>query len=429
MRKLQHIFQPIQIGPVPVKNRIEIAPAAPFLAGHDASVSRELHDYTVGLAKSGAGIVTIGVTSVDPRPPIGARILSAGSPLFVSDLNDIAEGIRRYGAAASIELVHSRYMLTPPEEVVMGTSAEEVEEIIRMFADAALRCQQAGFDMIMIHGGHGNVPAMFFNKKFNRRNDRFGGSFEKRCNFGVQLLKAIREKTGGCLAVEYRISAEEMLPDMTGLEETLQYARIIAPYIDLLHVSRGLLEVEDLLPYINTPVYLPRGLNLPFARRFKEALDIPVSVVGGFDLDLAEKAVSDGDTDMVAMIRTVLADTDCVEKARRGREEEIRPCIRCNVCISRTHSMFQSVRCAVNPLIGRETRFDAEHPAPDRKKIVVIGGGPAGLEGRADGLKTRTSKRSFSNGTRSWAGCLIWQAQPHLSRTCAPISTGLFGPL
>ncbi len=162
------------------------------------------------------------------------------------------------------------------------------------------------------------MSAMFFKQEVQQETDRFGGSFERRCSFGVELLEAIREKTGGRLAVEYRISAEEMLPDMTSLEETLQYAKVIAPYIDLLHVSRGLLEVDDLLPYINAPVYLPRGLNLPFARKFKEALNIPVSVVGGFDLDLAEKAVADGVVDMVAMIRTVLADTDCVEKARRA---------------------------------------------------------------------------------------------------------------
>lgn len=378
-RKKEHIFQPIKIGPLLVKNRIEVAPAAPFMAGHDASVSQELYEYTVGLAKSGAGIVTIGVTGVDPRAPIGMRTLNAGSRIFLSDLNDMAEGIKRYGAVASIELVHSKYMLTPGE-IVANLPTEEVEKIIQLFADAALRCQQAGFDMIMIHGGHGNVPSMFFNKKLNQRTDRFGGSFENRCQFGIELLQAIREKTDNKLAIEYRISAEEMLPDMTTFEETLEYAKVIQNHIDLLHVSRGLLEVDALLPYINAPVYLPKAMNLPFARKFKEVLSIPVSVVGSFDLDNAEKAIADGDVDMVAMMRTVLADTMCVDKARRGKDEEIRPCIRCNVCISRTHSMFQTVRCAVNPVIGRETRFDLLHKAEISKRIVIIGGGPAGME-------------------------------------------------
>lgn len=379
VEKKSKIFQPIQIGPVLVKNRIEVAPAAPFLANHDGSVSQELYKYTMNLARSGAGIVTIGVSGVDPREPFGGRILSASSPLYLSGLCDLAEGIKSFGTAASIELVHSRYMLTSPEIVVGKTSTEEVEEIIKDFADAAQLCMTAGFDMIMIHGGHGNVPSMFFNKKFNKRADRFGGSFEGRCRFGVELLKAIRESTGHKIAVEYRISAEEMLADMTTLEETLEYAKVIQDHIDLLHVSRGLLEVDELLPYINAPVYLPRALNLPYAKKFKEALRVPVSVVGSFDLDIAEKAVREGDADMVSMIRTILADTDCVEKARRGRDELIRPCIRCNVCISRTHSQFKTVRCSVNPLVGRETRFETGK-ADAVKKVVVIGGGPAGLE-------------------------------------------------
>jgi 2,4-dienoyl-CoA reductase-like NADH-dependent reductase (Old Yellow Enzyme family) len=111
------------------------------------------------LARSGAGIVTIGVTNVEPG---GARTLSAGSPMYLSDLNDLAEGIRRSGALASIELVSSRYMLAPPDKTVGSTSTEDVEAIIRSFADAASLCRTAGFDMIMIHGGHGNVPAMFY---------------------------------------------------------------------------------------------------------------------------------------------------------------------------------------------------------------------------------------------------------------------------
>lgn len=374
------IFEPIKIGPIIVKNRIEAAPAAPFLAGHDGSVSPELYAYTMNLAKSGAGIVTVGVSGVDPREGFGGRVLSLSSPLYLSGLADLAEGIRRYGAAASIELVHSRYMLTPPETVVNGTTTEEVEEIIAHFADAAALAQAAGFDMVMIHGGHGNVPAMFFSEKFNRRADRFGGGFEGRCTFGLELLRAIRERTEGGIAVEYRISAEEMLPGMTELEETIAYARRIEPYIDLLHVSRGLLEVDAHLPYINVPVYLPRGMNLPFAERFKAALTVPVSVVGSFDLNLAETVIAEGRADMVSMIRTILADTDCVEKARRGQDGAIRPCIRCNVCISRTHSQFKTIRCAVNPVVGMETRFDHGHRAATSKKAVVIGGGPAGLE-------------------------------------------------
>ena len=380
MKANKRIFDPIKIGPVVSKNRIEVAPAAPFLTGHDSSVSPEFYEYTMNLAKSGAGIVTIGVSSVEPGSLIGARTLNVSSPLYLPDLNDLAEGIHRYGALANIELVHSKYMLSDPMEVVNNTTTADVEEAIRLFAAGAAICKAAGFDMIMIHGGHGNVPSMFFNKKFNNRTDRFGGSFENRCNFGIELLKAIRESTQGTIGIEYRISAEEILPGMTTFEETLAYAKVIEPYIDLLHVSRGLLEEDSLLPIINAPVYLPKAMNLPFAKKFKEELSIPVTVVGSMDLDNAEEAISRGDIDMASMIRTVLADTNCVNKARVGKDEDIRPCLRCNVCISRTHSSRVTIRCAVNPVVGRETRFDTVNKAPQSKKVVIVGGGPAGLE-------------------------------------------------
>ena len=379
MRKTA-IFQPLKVGPITLKNRIEVAPAAPFLAGHDSSVTPEFFAYTCELARSGAGVVTIGVTGVEPSRPMGGRTLNLGNPAYISDLADMAEGIHRFGAAASIEMVHSRFMLSPPEKVVNETTTEEVEEVIRLFASAASLAQRAGFDMVLIHGGHGNVPSMFFNAKYNRRTDRFGGSFAGRCRFPIELCRAVREATGGKLAIEYRISAEEILPGMTTFEETLAFAKELEPYIDMLHVSRGLLEEDSLLPVINAPVYLPRGANIPFAAEFKKELKIPVCVVGSMDLDLAEEAVASGKADMAAMIRTIYADRRCVEKARKGQDDDIRPCIRCNTCISRTHSQFKTVRCAVNPLVGRDTWFRTDVPAAVRKQVAIIGGGPAGLE-------------------------------------------------
>lgn len=374
------MFRPILIGKALSKNRIEVAPAGCFLTARGGGNSFQFMEYTKSLAESGAGIVTLGVSAVDETRRPDSRILSVGEQGFVHDLHEITELIHSRGALASIELAHTRYMLMPPWKTVNETSQADITEMIRLFAEGAERCLTAGFDMIMIHGGHGNVPAMFFSRMHNKRTDQYGGSFENRSRFALDLLRAIREKVGDRLAIEYRISAEELIAGGSELEETIEFAKLIEDQIDILHVSRGLLEEDALLPYMFPPAYLPRATNLDAAIAFKKALKIPVSVVGAFNLELAEEAIASGQVDMVAMVRTILADTSCVENARRGLSRQTRPCVRCNSCIHSTHSLFLPIRCAVNPLIGRETEYINREPRHYVKKVAVVGGGPGGLE-------------------------------------------------
>lgn len=379
MNRQSKVFEPIKIGNAIARNRIEISPAGAFLCAKDGGNSPEFIAYMKNLSKSGAGIVTLGVSSID-EVVAGVSITNAGSDFYIPDLADMAEVIHTHDSLASIELVSTKYMLTPPEIVVNESSKKEIQELIERFANAAFRCMIAGFDMVMIHGAHGNVPAMFFSAKYNKRTDEYGGSFENRCRFGEELLSAIRQKVGNKLAIEYRISAEELLDGFSQIDETLAYAKRIQDKVDLFHVSRGLLEEDRLLPYLFQPTYFPRAMNLEAAKRFKEELDVPVAVVGSFDLDTADEAIQNNDVDMVAMIRNILADPDCITNAYEGRSEETRPCVRCNTCIHRTHSQFIHIRCAVNPLIGRETWFPPLKKEACSKKVVIIGGGPAGME-------------------------------------------------
>ena len=235
--------------------------------------------------------------------------------------------------------------------------------------------------MVLIHGAHCQLPALLFSKVFNRRTDQYGPqSFENRCRFAVEILDAIRAEVGDKLAIEYRISAIDMVPGSPDIQEVIEFAKVIQDKIDLLHVSRGNLAINKLTPFIFPPAYMDHGINIEYAAQFKKALHIPVSVVGAVTLEQAEEAIASGKVDMVALCRQLLADPETVIKAERGRENEVRPCIRCNTCISRSHFGSKPPRCAVNPRLGRELDYESRPVPQKKKKVVVVGGGPAGLE-------------------------------------------------
>ena len=338
-----------------------------------------LKAYYHELAGSGAAVVHLGIGSLEEDPRFPGLVRPACCLMKLEEVPELVDTLHRDGCYAGIELTVSRYMMGPRDRI-STMPEEEVKSIIASYALQSKRAMEAGFDLILIHGGHGNVPAQFFAPYLNHRTDAYGGSPEKRSRFALELLDAVRDAIGGKLAIEYRISADEVLPGTTTFEETLDFARRIQDRIDLLHVSRGLLEEDATLPVINSPAYVPRGTNRAYARVFREQLSIPVSVVCGMDLDTAEEAILAGDVDAAAMIRTALADPGFVAKAREGRWEDIRPCVRCNTCIDCTHTKRQSVRCAVNPRLGRESLFPVGEKAPVSKRVVIVGGGPAGLE-------------------------------------------------
>jgi 2,4-dienoyl-CoA reductase-like NADH-dependent reductase (Old Yellow Enzyme family)/thioredoxin reductase len=376
--KYKHIFTPLNIGKITVKNRIEIAPAMPFLATSDCDASQELVEWEKALAKGGAGIVTVGdspvVSAISTK--VG-HILNLGIDKSIHAINRLAEAIQRYGAKASIELTYLDFDSTSTPS---NMTLEEINNLRESFVKAAYRCLNAKMDMIMIHGAHGHLISQFLSPRKNSRTDAYGGSFANRARFVVEMLEEIRNKVGDRLAIEYRISADELMPGGLTLEEQLDFARVIQDKVDLMHISAGNLFEPECSSTMIQPTYVPRGMNVHFAERFKKELKIPVTALGSLDLDLAEQIIAEGKADMVAMNRAFIADHDCLEKARKGKEDTIRPCVRCNTCIQRTHMFFLPIRCAVNPLAGREAEFVNLPPSTRKKKVVVIGGGPAGME-------------------------------------------------
>jgi len=373
-----HVFTPLKIGRMTVKNRIETSPAVPFLASSDYLVTRELVEWARAFARGGAAVVTMGdssVTSHDARTYNHPYGLDLGSDKIMNGLAVLAETVQRYGAKASIEF-NLRDHRAPAD-----VSSEQLDEIIGAYADAAARCLHAGMDMIMIHGGHGHFLGRFFSPSVNNRSDKFGGTFANRARFAIEMLEAIRSRVGDSLAIEYRLSAEELMPGAPSLEETIEFARAIEHLVDLVHVSAGSLYHPSTVAMMIQPFYLPRGVNVHYAEEFKKAaLKIPVTTVGSLDMPMAEEIVAAGKADMVAMIRSIIADPDCVTKARKGEDEKIRPCIRCNNCVGAAVLHTIPLRCAVNPLAGRETEALYLRAPEKKKKVVVVGGGPAGME-------------------------------------------------
>ena len=306
-------------------------------------------------------------------------------------LSEWCEAVKRFGSKACVELVPiASYFGIHEVESSVGIPMEidcnllterELKDFVEDYAKAAGTVLKADGDMVLVHGAHCQLPALLFSKVFNRRTDQYGPqSFENRCRFAVEVLDAIRAEVGDRLAIEYRISAIDMVPGSPDIQEVIEFAKIIQDKIDLLHVSRGNLAINKLTPYIFPPTYMDHNINIEYAAQFKRALDIPVSVVGAVTLEEADKAIAEGKVDLVALGRQLIADPETVNKLERSQEESVRPCIRCNTCISRTHFGLKPPRCAVNPLIGRELDYQYIPAAKSRKKVVVIGGGPAGLE-------------------------------------------------
>ena len=390
--KYPNLFQPIRIGNLVLKNRITCAPIYNFLASYDNHITREGIEFSKPFGKGGAATVTLGSGFINRvLPPAAHHIVGMNDDFVVVYLSEWCEAVKRFGSKACVELVPiASYFGTHEVESSVGIPMEidcnllterELEDFVEDYAKAAGNVLKAGGDMVLIHGAHCQLPALLFSKVFNRRTDQYGPqSFENRCRFAVEILDAIRGEVGDRLAIEYRISAIDMVPGSPDIQEVIEFAKIIQDKIDLLHISRGNLAINKLTPYIFPPAYMDHNINIEYAARFKKALDVPVSVVGAVTLEEAEKAIAEGKVDLVALCRQLIADPETVNKLERGREDTVRPCIRCNTCISRSHFGMKPPRCAVNPVLGRELDYPCIPASKSRKRVVVVGGGPAGLE-------------------------------------------------
>ncbi len=399
-RKYPHLCAPITLAGVTFRNRMFSAPMGGTDITNDGCIGPKSAAFYELRARGGAGAVTVSECMVHPQTD-GSHAYHLDTAILnsLAAATYAADAIRRHGAMPSLELSHSgmysgTYMTDKsrqhglsqwgpsacvrPDGVEVGELTREmIADIVAGYGKVAGLAKRAGFEMVMIHGGHGWLINQFLSPMFNHRTDEYGGSLENRCRFAIEVLKAVREAVGPRFPIELRISGSELVPDGYDLDEGCRIAQQVEPYIDLLHVSAG--TYQRSFGDTHPSMFKEHGCNVYLAAEIKKHVSVPVATLGGLnDPAQMEEIIASGKADVVYMARALLADPELPRKVTENRDEEIVRCLRCFTCMAE-RAATSTRRCAVNPLIGREMDGVEVYPAPVKKKVLVAGGGPGGL--------------------------------------------------
>ncbi len=394
--KLEHLFSPITINGMTLKNRAVMPAMGTGYGNADGTVGDRLIAYLARRAGGGTGLIITEVCAIDPRGKGFPNEIGAWSDDFIPELSRLTAAIHKEGGKIALQLHHAGRETfaaasggtpeapSPIPSVVLGQPCEEMSPeriavVIDAFARAAGRARKAGFDAVEIHGAHGYLPNQFISPFSNQRTDAYGGSEENRSRFVLEIIAAVRKEIGSDFPVIIRISADEMIRGGYDLAFMQRLApRLVAAGVDALHCSVGVYSTPGNLSIASMDT--AAGFNLFRARAIKEAAHLPVIGVGRInDPELAEKALAAGDADLISFGRQHLTDPDFIAKAAAGDFAEIRRCVSCNQgCIERLSFEMKSATCTFNPACGREY-IGAPVPVAGTKRLWVIGAGPAGL--------------------------------------------------
>jgi 2,4-dienoyl-CoA reductase-like NADH-dependent reductase (Old Yellow Enzyme family)/thioredoxin reductase len=397
--KYQKLFEPGKIGKLNVKNRIVMAPMHIGLVSAMGEVTQRMIDYYVERAKGGVGMIIVENACVDwPVAKVSPAVLTIHNDKFIAGLADLVEEITPYDVKTSIQLHHAGRQTTlrnlegqqlvapsaiPSEgaggDIPRALSIEEILDTENKFVEAAYRAKLAGFDSVELHAAHGYLFTQFLSPVANRRTDLYGGSLENRARFSLEVVEKIKDRLGEDFPIIYRFSAEERVKGGLTLDESKIVVQMLEKAgVDAFHVSAG---CYDARPWI-VPCYdMPHGVLVPYAEEIKKVVNVPVITVGrlGIEPELCERILEEGKADFIALARPLLTDAEWTNKVRDGRLEDIRPCIYCNDGCQGRQFRELRVSCDLNYEQGRER--DAKiKPTEKVKKVIVIGGGPGGME-------------------------------------------------
>ena len=411
--KYSHVFQPIRIRGIDFKNRVTLAPPSPNLASEDGLVTHDLVDWFRMFARGGVCTLYAGNCSVDITESRDEKIqINMNQDRAVLPLTWYVDMCQQYGCHASLELCHSGentrfenighapYSASPyisdneraaamlnhrdPIPSIEMTK-EKIDETVEKFGMAAERMKRAGMDIVLVHGGHGNLISQFTSPLYNKRTDEYGGDTKARARFAIEVCDSIRRHCGEDFVIEFRISADEIAPGGMHFDETLELIGYLKDHIDILHVSAGLHTDFNMkyLKYWCQNALMEHCFNVHFARDVKKRYpDLLVNTVGSImSLDYAEEILANGWADFVAMCRPLMADPDMPRKYAENRPEDRRPCLRCNTCMKHLF-VPKPIWCAVNPISGMtgELKDGLVPKAQVKKRVAVVGGGPGGIQ-------------------------------------------------
>ncbi|HET7340353.1 MAG TPA: FAD-dependent oxidoreductase, partial [Methylomirabilota bacterium] len=390
------LFAPGRVGRLALRNRIIAAPMEKNLATTEGAVTRRYVEYCARRAAGGAALILLESMYVDPLGQGHPCQLGIHDDALIPGYRRLADACHRHGALVGAEIyfagretsatVTGRQPVAPSSvpcaaltagDVPRALTVGEIHALVAKFAEAAARAVRAGFDVVEVHGAHGYLIGQFLSPYANRRDDEYGGDAERRLRFPLEVLAAVRGAIGPAVPMLYRLSADEHVPGGLDLDAVCEIVpRLQAAGVDLVDVSAGIYESAM---WMVQPMEKAPGCLAPLSRAIRARLTIPVSVAGRItDASVAERILEAGDADFVTLGRALHADPDLPRKTLQGRAEEICPCVGCLTC-----SDLLGRRLPVLCLANTETAREREHairPAARRRRVVVVGAGPAGLE-------------------------------------------------
>lgn len=396
MTKYPSLFSPIRFRNMEVRNRIFVPPMHSNQASDKSEVTDEMVRYYENMAKGGAGLITIEACDIDGLRRYMPKMFGIYDDKTAAGLARITEAVHRHGAKVSAQLIQAGAFAASAISGVQPLSASpiphiwnrgdvpiemthmDIAEYVQKYADAARRAKEAYCDSIEIHCAHTHgLLGNFLSPTMNKRTDEYGGDINGRARILLEVVAAVRKVVGEAFPVSVRLSADEMEPGSNRLIDTIYVARLLEKAgVDYLDFSNGsLFDSGTLLP----PTGKATAINAPYVEEIKKAVSIPVGCPGRIKEPwIADMLIATGKMDFVFMGRAIMCDPELPNKAKEGREDEIRPCIGCLTCFAQS-LIGNSIRCAMNPAVGQVALNDIP-TVKTKKKVLVVGGGPGGLE-------------------------------------------------